>query len=172
MRIRSNVKISRLGVTGDEFFINRHVGLVDGLRDNLPIVDLIPTGTHFRTTLRGRMRSAVIQLLYRRRGDGGRWLTLLLKTPDAFTNLSIEAESIVRAQPQIPDHILHLHAMYAPFTPGSSPLIPYSLITDYTGAQCRNWPLWLPPASRATSILRRRSAVSPPNWSSPSAALR
>jgi glycosyltransferase involved in cell wall biosynthesis len=32
--------------------------------------------------------------------------------------------------------------MYAPLVLGSKPPVPYSIITDYTQAQCANWPLW------------------------------
>jgi glycogen synthase len=138
------VKIKKLIVTGNQFFLQRHRFLYDAIAEKTESLQCMPCGdiSSFRAiNFLAKMAYAIGSRVSRTTAH-----RLLQTNPKLFIARSRNSQKKLRALKEMPDLILHIFGMFGPCWDDR---LPYVMYLDYTMALAyRNYREWAPFVNR------------------------
>lgn len=140
------MKLKKVAVTGDAFFLKRHNYIFEAMAQDLEHLQLLPYGKFNKNIV---ISETLTQLFYKvfYRFSPNKADKLFHKNHVRFITKSKQTERKIRQLDYIPDVVIHMFGTYSPFWSNFD--IPYAVFLDYTMLQAeKNWSAWVPFTNR------------------------
>lgn len=139
------MRLKKVVVTGDEFFIKRHYYIFQAMSQHLEHLQFLPYGDLQQARVTEILSKYLYKVFYKispKQAD-----KFFYKNPKAFIKKSLQTERKIFQLSYTPDLVIHLFGTYSPFWQKFD--IPYAMYLDYTMSLVEtSWLPWAPFTSR------------------------